>query len=211
MAEVVKMPKMSDTMTDGVIAKWHKKVGDKISSGDLVAEIETDKATMDFESFQEGTLLYIGAKEGEAGPVDSVIAILGQEGEDFQSLLSGAGAQEAKSAESKPAEFVVATEQVSGNSDADAEAMGATIIRMPLLSDTMTEGVIAEWHKKVGDQVKSDYALADVETDKATMEVIGYADGTLLYVGVEKGQAAKVNDIIAIVGKEGTDVSAFLK
>ena len=216
MAEVVKMPKMSDTMTDGVIAKWHKKVGDKISSGDLVAEIETDKATMDFESFQEGTLLYIGAKEGEAAPVDSVIAILGQEGEDFQSLLIGAGtpvarAPEAKSAESKPAEVVIATEQVSGNSDADAEAMGATIIRMPLLSDTMTEGVIAVWHKKVGDKVKSDDALADVETDKATMEVIGYADGSLLYVGVEKGQAAKVNDIIAIVGKEGTDVSALLK
>jgi pyruvate dehydrogenase E2 component (dihydrolipoamide acetyltransferase) len=216
MAEVVKMPKMSDTMTEGVIAKWHKKVGDKISSGDLVAEIETDKATMDFESFQEGTLLYIGAQEGEAAPVDSVIAILGQTGEDFQALLSGAStpvasAPVAKSAESKPAEVVVATEEVSGNSDADAEAMGATIIRMPLLSDTMTEGVIAAWHKKVGDKVKSDDALADVETDKATMEVIGYADGTLLYVGVEKGQAAKVNDIIAIVGKEGTDVSAFLK
>jgi pyruvate dehydrogenase E2 component (dihydrolipoamide acetyltransferase) len=216
MAEVVKMPKMSDTMTEGVIAKWHKKVGDKISSGDLVAEIETDKATMDFESFQEGTLLYIGAQEGEAAPVDSVIAILGQTGEDFQALLSGAStpvasAPVAKSAESKPAEVVVATEEVSGNSDADAEAMGATIIRMPLLSDTMTEGVIAAWHKKVGDKVKSDDALADVETDKATMEVIGYADGTLLYVGVEKGQAAKVNDIIAIVGKEGTDVSAILK
>jgi len=216
MAEVVKMPKMSDTMTDGVIAKWHKKVGDKISSGELVAEIETDKATMDFESFQEGTLLYIGAQEGEAAPVDSVIAILGQAGEDFQTLLSGAStpvasAPEAKSAESKPAEVVVATEEVSGNSDADADAMGATIIRMPLLSDTMTEGVIAAWHKKVGDKVKSDDSLADVETDKATMEVIGYADGTLLYVGVEKGQAAKVNDIIAIVGKEGTDVSALLK
>ena len=216
MAEVVKMPKMSDTMTEGVIAKWHKKVGDKISSGELVAEIETDKATMDFESFQEGTLLYIGAQEGEAAPVDSVIAIVGQAGEDFQSLLSGAGtpvvsAPEAKLAESKSAEVVVATEEVSGNSDADAEAMGATIIRMPLLSDTMTEGVIAAWHKKVGDKVKSDDSLADVETDKATMEVIGYADGTLLYVGVEKGQAAKVNDIIAIVGKEGTDVSALLK
>ena len=158
MAEVVRMPKMSDTMTDGVIAKWHKQVGDKISSGDLVAEIETDKATMDFESFQEGTLLYIGAKEGEAAPVDSVIAILGEAGEDFQSLLSGAGtpvvsAPEAKSAEIKPAEVAAVTEEVSGNSDADAEAMGATIIRMPLLSDTMTEGVIAAWHKKVGDKV----------------------------------------------------------
>jgi pyruvate dehydrogenase E2 component (dihydrolipoamide acetyltransferase) len=212
-------------MTEGVIAKWHKKVGDKIRTGDLVAEVETDKATMDFESFQEGTLLYIGAKEGEAAPVDSVIAILGEAGEDFQALLNGSGtpeaiAPEAKSveskpaevvAESKPAENVVVAEEGTGNSDADAEALGATIIRMPLLSDTMTEGVIAEWHKKVGDKVKSDDALADVETDKATMEVIGYADGTLLYVGVEKGQAAKVNDIIAIVGKEGTDVSALLK
>jgi pyruvate dehydrogenase E2 component (dihydrolipoamide acetyltransferase) len=225
MAEVVRMPKMSDTMTEGVIAKWHKKVGDKIRTGDLVAEVETDKATMDFESFQEGTLLYIGAKEGEAAPVDSVIAILGEAGEDFQALLNGSGtleaiAPEAKSveskpaevvAESKPAENVVVAEEGTGNSDADAEALGATIIRMPLLSDTMTEGVIAEWHKKVGDKVKSDDALADVETDKATMEVIGYADGILLYVGVEKGQAAKVNDIIAIVGKEGTDVSALLK
>jgi pyruvate dehydrogenase E2 component (dihydrolipoamide acetyltransferase) len=166
---------------------------------------------MDFESFQEGTLLYIGAKEGEAAPVDSVIAIMGAPGEDFQALLTATPAQntspEPIAAESKPA---AASVQSPASSDADAEAQGATIIRMPLLSDTMTEGVIAEWHKKVGDKVKSDDALADVETDKATMEVIGYADGTLLYVGVEKGQAAKVNDIIAIVGKEGTDVSAFL-
>ncbi len=86
MAEVVRMPKMSDTMTEGVIAKWHKKVGDKVNTGDLVAEVETDKATMDFESFQEGTLLYIGAEEGSAAPVDSVIAILGAEGEDYKSL-----------------------------------------------------------------------------------------------------------------------------
>ncbi|HQS51356.1 MAG TPA: pyruvate dehydrogenase complex dihydrolipoamide acetyltransferase, partial [Daejeonella sp.] len=213
------------TMTEGVIAKWHKKVGDKVSSGELIAEVETDKATMDFESFQEGTLLYIGAKEGEAAAVDSVIAILGAEGEDYQALLSDSGSQKevsepAKAPEAKASEepvkestpVVANTETNSaGSSDADAEALGATIIRMPLLSDTMTEGVIAEWHKKVGDKVKSDDALADVETDKATMEVIGYADGVLLYVGVVKGQAAKVNDIIAIVGKEGTDVSALLK
>lgn len=225
MAEVVKMPKMSDTMTEGVIAKWHKKVGDKVSSGDLIAEVETDKATMDFESFQDGTLLYIGAKEGEAAAVDSVIAILGTEGEDYQALLSDSGSQKEVSESPKAPETKASEEPVkestpvvantetnsAGSSDAEAEALGATIIRMPLLSDTMTEGVIAEWHKKVGDKVKSDDALADVETDKATMEVIGYADGVLLYVGVEKGQAAKVNDIIAIVGKEGTDVSALLK
>ena len=81
---------------------------------------------------------------------------------------------------------------------------------MPLLSDTMTEGKIVTWNKKVGDAVKSDDVLADVETDKATMEVVGYEEGTLLYIGVEAGQAAKVNSIIAIVGKAGTDVSAYV-
>ena len=230
MAEVVRMPKMSDTMTEGVIAKWHKKVGDKVSSGDLVAEIETDKATMDFESFQEGTLLYIGAEEGTAVPVDAVIAVVGAEGEDYKTALDSAGGNgEAKPEEAKPEvteakstgetsnkpETAVpadqTTEAAEPEAEIDPESIGATVIRMPLLSDTMTEGVIAEWHKKVGDKVKSDDALADVETDKATMEVTGYAEGTLLYIGVEKGQAAKVNDIIAIVGKEGTDVTPLLK
>ena len=232
MAEVVKMPKMSDTMTEGVIAKWHKKVGDKVKSGDLMAEIETDKATMDFESYQEGTLLYIGAQEGAAAPVDSVIAVIGVEGEDYKAALDGAASEvpppenadtgkasaesekpletTPKAEESKPTTEEAADES-SSDPDAAAAAAGATIIRMPLLSDTMTEGVIAEWHKKVGDKVKSDDALADVETDKATMEVVGYAEGTLLYIGVEKGQAAKVNGIIAIVGKEGTDVAPLLK
>src|ERR1700761_7014391 len=102
MAEVVKMPKMSDTMTDGVVAKWHKKVGDKVKSGDVLAEIETDKATMDFESYQEGTLLYIGVEEGQAVPIDATIAILGAEGEDYKALLNGGGAAPAK--EEKPAE-----------------------------------------------------------------------------------------------------------
>lgn len=220
MAEVVKMPKMSDTMTEGVIAKWHKKIGDKVSSGDLIAEIETDKATMDFESYQDGTLLYIGAKEGEAAPVDAVIAVIGKEGEDYKALLAGSGDDKPaaekpeEKPEEKPAEAKAAPEPAGAtgaDADAQAEALGATIIRMPLLSDTMTEGVIAEWNKKVGDKVKADDALADVETDKATMEVVGYADGTLLYIGVEKGQAAKVNDIIAIVGKEGTDVTPLLQ
>lgn len=215
MAEVVRMPKMSDTMTEGVIAKWHKKVGDQVSTGDLIAEIETDKATMDFESFQEGTLLYIGAEEGQAVPVDAIIAVLGNPGEDYKSLLeSGSAAPEKEepkkeeAAAEKPKEEAKTEESVQA---VDPESVGATIIRMPLLSDTMTEGVIAEWHKKVGDTVKSDDTLADVETDKATMEVTAYAEGTLLYVGVEKGQAAKVNDIIAIVGKEGTDVETLLK
>ncbi|MEY3678556.1 MAG: hypothetical protein RI924_697 [Bacteroidota bacterium] len=208
MAEVVRMPKMSDTMTEGVIAKWHKKVGDKVNSGDLVAEVETDKATMDFESFQEGTLLYIGAQEGSAVPVDSVIAVLGAPGEDYQALLSGNAPAAAPAPAPSPEPPASVAPAVSAG--VSPESLGATVIRMPLLSDTMTEGVIAEWHKKVGDKVKSDDALADVETDKATMEVTAYAEGTLLYVGVEKGQAAKVNDIIAIVGKEGTDVSGLL-
>src|SRR5690606_38714201 len=99
----------------------------------------------------------------------------------------------------------------SEESDVNTEDINAEVITMPLLSDTMTEGVIAEWHFKVGDTIKSDDVIADVETDKATMEVTAYADGTLLYIGVEKGQAAKVNDIIAIVGEEGTDVTPLLK
>jgi pyruvate dehydrogenase E2 component (dihydrolipoamide acetyltransferase) len=218
MAEVVKMPKMSDTMTEGVIAKWHKKVGDKVNSGDLIAEVETDKATMDFESYQDGTLLYIGPKEGEAVPVDAVIAVLGEEGEDYEALLKGDSAstdkKEDNKAEQKSESKEEKTEEKSEEKSSDdpgsnvtAEDLGVTVITMPLLSDTMTEGVIAQWNFKVGDTIKSDDAIADVETDKATMEVTAYADGTLLYVGVEAGQAAKVNDIIAIVGPAGTDVT----
>src|SRR5690606_10786126 len=209
MAEVVKMPKMSDTMTEGVIAKWHKKVGDKVNAGDLIAEVETDKATMDFESYQEGTLLYIGPKEGEAVPVNAVIAVLGEEGEDYQALLDGGSAtkEEAPAAEEAKEEAAPAASE----STVTAEDLGCTVITMPLLSDTMKEGVIAQWNFKVGDTIKSDDAIADVETDKATMEVTAYAEGTLLYIGVEAGQAAKVNDIIAIVGPEGTDVTPLLK
>lgn len=208
MAEVVKMPKMSDTMTEGVIAKWHKKVGDKVNAGDLIAEVETDKATMDFESYQEGTLLYIGPKEGEAVPVNAVIAVLGEEGEDYQALLDGGSAtkEEAPAAEEAKEEAA----PTASESTVTAEDLGCTVITMPLLSDTMKEGVIAQWNFKVGDTIKSDDAIADVETDKATMEVTAYAEGTLLYIGVEAGQAAKVNDIIAIVGPAGTDVTPLL-
>ncbi|RYG16868.1 MAG: pyruvate dehydrogenase, partial [Chitinophagaceae bacterium] len=209
-------PKMSDTMTEGVLAKWHKKVGDKVKSGDVLAEVETDKATMDMESYWDGTLLYVGVKEGEAVPVDAVMAVIGKEGEDFQAALDAEKGGEAPKAESTDAPKAeekkeeAAPAQGGGLSEEELAAKGVTVIRMPLLSDTMTEGVIAEWHKKVGDQVKDDDVLADVETDKATMEVMGYATGTLLHIGVEKGQAAKVNGIIAIVGPEGTDVSGIL-
>ncbi|MDR6785945.1 pyruvate dehydrogenase E2 component (dihydrolipoamide acetyltransferase) [Pedobacter africanus] len=217
MAEIVRMPKMSDTMTEGVMAKWHKKVGDKVKSGDVMAEVETDKATMDLESYWDGTVLYIGVEEGKAVPVDAVIAVIGKEGEDYKAALDAEGAA-APAADNKPAEAAPAAEKneapaaeaKSGLSEAELAAKGVTVIRMPLLSDTMTEGVIAEWHKKVGDKVKDDDILADVETDKATMEVMGYASGTLLHIGVEKGAAAKVNGIIAIVGPEGTDISGIL-
>lgn len=218
MAEVVKMPKMSDTMTEGVLAKWHKKVGDKVKSGDVLAEIETDKATMDFESYQDGTLLYIGVEEGQAVPVDALIAVIGKEGEDYQAAIKEAGtaapvaekteaAPEAKApvaAEKKPAAPAEAKPKV------DKSAIPATVIRMPALSDTMTEGVINKWNFKVGDTVKSDDSLADVETDKATMEVVGYEAGTLLYIGPKEGEAAPVNGIIAIVGKAGTDITPLL-
>ncbi|MBB5396425.1 pyruvate dehydrogenase complex dihydrolipoamide acetyltransferase [Mucilaginibacter sp. AK015] len=218
MAEVVKMPKMSDTMTEGVLAKWHKKVGDKVKSGDVLAEIETDKATMDFESYQDGTLLYIGVQEGSAVPVDAVIAVLGKEGEDYKALLDGAGGAEAAPAkpeeknEDKPAaaEDKKPAPAEAAKPKVDTASIPATVIRMPLLSDTMTEGTIEKWNFKVGDKVKSDDSLADVATDKATMEVVGYEEGTLLYIGVKEGEAAKVNDIIAIVGKEGTDIQPLL-
>ena len=216
MAEVVKMPKMSDTMTDGVLAKWHKKVGDKIKSGDVMAEIETDKATMDFESFQDGTLLYIGVEEGKAVPVDTVIAVLGKEGEDYKAALA-ADAPAAPKEEAKPAADKAAPAPVAEKPAApaapkvDLSKIPATVIRMPALSDTMTEGIIEKWNFKVGDKVKSDDSLADVATDKATMEVVGYEAGTLLYIGVEEGKAAPVNGIIAIVGKEGTDITPLLQ
>jgi pyruvate dehydrogenase E2 component (dihydrolipoamide acetyltransferase) len=219
MAEVVKMPKMSDTMTEGVLAKWHKKVGDKVKSGDVLAEIETDKATMDFESYQDGTLLYIGIEEGAAAPVDTVIAVLGKEGEDYKAAIdaAGGGATEAKPAEEKNEAAPTADKAPAATSakeaapKVDTSSIPATVIRMPALSDTMTEGVINKWNFKVGDKVKSDDSLADVETDKATMEVVGYEAGTLLYIGPKEGEAAPVNGIIAIVGKEGTDITPLLQ
>ncbi|MDB4925131.1 pyruvate dehydrogenase complex dihydrolipoamide acetyltransferase [Mucilaginibacter sp.] len=214
MAEVVKMPKMSDTMTDGVVAKWHKKVGDKVKSGDVLAEIETDKATMDFESYQDGVLLFIGVEEGKSVPVDEVIAVLGKEGEDYKTALEGAAspASAAKKEEEKaPAPAADKAPTAAAPAKIDTSKIPATVIRMPALSDTMTEGIINKWNFKVGDKVKSDDSLADVETDKATMEVVGYEAGTLLYIGPKEGEAAPVNGIIAIVGKEGTDITPLLQ
>ena len=209
MAEVVTMPKMSDTMTEGVIAKWHKKVGDKVASGDVIAEVETDKATMDFESYQEGTLLYIGPKEGDAVPIDAVIAILGEEGEEYEHLLKESS-QKDEEADTQSNDSEESSEDSSSEDGPSADDLGVTVITMPLLSDTMTEGVISQWNFKVGDSIKSDDAIADVETDKATMEVTAYAEGTLLFVGPKEGEAVPVNGVIAMVGPEGTDVQPLL-
>jgi pyruvate dehydrogenase E2 component (dihydrolipoamide acetyltransferase) len=216
MAEAIRMPLLSDTMKEGVIAEWHKKVGDKVKSDDVLADVETDKATMEVMPFVDGTLLYIGVEKGKAAKINDIIAIVGKEGEDFQALLQA----EAKAPTAVPA-VEVQEEKASPAVPAQAPAInavvpvaipaGVSVIRMPLLSDTMTEGKIVTWYKKVGDTVKNDDVLADVETDKATMEVMGYAEGTLLYVGVPEGSAAKINDIIAIVGKPGTDIQGLLQ
>lgn len=214
MAEVVRMPKLSDTMTDGVVAKWHKKVGDKVKSGELLADIETDKATMEFESFQTGVLLHIGVQEGKGAPVESILAILGKEGEDITALL----ASEANNGvESKAA--VQSSKLESSKVDAPVAEKKAEvtipdtvqIVRMPQLSDTMTEGVVAKWHKKVGDSVKSGELLADIETDKATMEFESFQSGVILYIGVEQGKRAPVESILAILGKGGEDVTAIIE
>jgi pyruvate dehydrogenase E2 component (dihydrolipoamide acetyltransferase) len=217
MAEVIRMPLLSDTMTEGKIVAWNKKVGDKVKSDDVLADVETDKATMEVVGYADGTLLYIGVEAGKAAKINEIIAIVGKEGEDYKPLLAGGAAPPAAAASSAPAPAaatapaqpaaVVAAPATTGKVELPA---GAKEIRMPLLSDTMTEGKIVSWNKKVGDQVKSDDVLADVETDKATMEVVGYEEGTLLYIGVEAGKAAKINEIIAIVGKAGTDVSAYV-
>lgn len=205
MAEAIRMPRMSDTMTEGVIVSWQKKVGDKIKPGDVLAEVETDKATMELESYNEGTILYIGPKKGEKVPVENVIMVVGKEGEGYEHLLGGNNKKESPA----PAQAAPGTSAAAPAAGAELPK-GAKVIRMPLLSDTMTEGKIVKWLKKVGDKVKSDDALAEVETDKATMEVVGYEEGTLLHIAVEAGDAAPINDMIAIVGPEGTDVSAYV-
>lgn len=208
MAEVIRMPKMSDTMEEGVIAAWSVKVGDVVKSGDILAEVETDKATMDMESYYEGTILYIGVEKGQAVPIDSIIAVIGEKGEDYSALLSGSAAPAPADAPAAPAAAEVkalAAEAI------DTSNIKANLVTMPLLSDTMTEGVIHAWLKNVGDTVKSGDMLAEIETDKATMEIEAYDEGVLLYVGVKAGEAAPVNSVIAIIGEKGADFETLLK
>lgn len=209
MAEAIRMPKMSDTMEEGVIAEWHKKVGDEIKSGDILAEVETDKATMDLESYEEGTLLYIGVEKGAAVPINGIIAVVGKPGEDFKALLNGNGSAPA---ESKPAVEEKKSEPapVAQKPAASTEKINAVVVRMPKMSDTMEEGTLVSWQKKVGDKIKSGDILAEVETDKATMELEAYEDGILLHIGIEAGAAVPVDGIIAVIGEEGANVEALL-
>ncbi len=211
MAEIVRMPKMSDTMTEGVIAKWHKKVGDTVKSGELMAEIETDKATMDYESFNTGTILYIGAQEGQAVKVNDVLAIVGNKGEDYQALLSGAATAAASGGKAEAPKSEPQTQTATAAPAIDTSGIKADIVLMPKMSDTMTEGVIAAWHKKVGDAVKTGELLAEIETDKATMEYESYNNGTLLYMGAETGKGVPVNGVLAIIGDKNADWQTLLK
>lgn len=222
MAELIKMPRLSDTMEEGTVATWLKKVGDKIEEGDILAEIETDKATMEFESFYEGTLLHIGIKEGETAPVDSLLAIIGEEGEDISELLDGENKEEENEEKevSEKDKDAGDKEGEKGAVDSDSEKAesktteipeGVEIITMPRLSDTMEEGTVATWLKQEGDKVEEGDILAEIETDKATMEFESFYSGTLLKIGIGEGESAPVDTVLAILGPEGTDVSGIIE
>ena len=211
MAEVITMPRLSDTMTEGKVSKWHKKVGDTVKEGDILAEIETDKAVQDFESEINGTLLYIGVEEGAQAPVDSVLAVIGKEGEDISALIGGGGKSEEKKVEEehKTENQFTAVENNEESVSTDIPE-GVEVITMPRLSDTMTEGKVAKWQKNVGDTVKEGDILAEIETDKAVQDFESEFNGTLLYQGVAEGDAAEVDKILAIIGPAGTDVSGIV-
>lgn len=235
MAEVINMPRLSDTMEEGTVATWLKNVGDKIEEGDILAEIETDKATMEFESFHEGTLLHIGVKEGETTKVDELLAVIGEEGEDISEIIggksSGSGSKEEEKESSEESESKSEAEESDEDSKTDNEESkdkdgegdesdsskeselpeDVTVVSMPRLSDTMEEGTVATWLKKVGDEVEEGEILAEIETDKATMEFESFQSGTLLHIGLEEGESAKVDSLLAIIGPEGTDVSNIAK
>jgi pyruvate dehydrogenase E2 component (dihydrolipoamide acetyltransferase) len=211
MAEVILMPRLSDTMTEGVIAAWHKNVGDTVKKGDLLAEIETDKATMELESYQDGVLLHIGTPRGGKLQVNDLLAIFGKQGEDISALIAqnSGGAAPAPATSAASVAATTPAPAAPAASAIDVSAMEEVVL-MPRLSDTMTEGVIAGWHKKVGDTVKKGEVLADIETDKATMELESYKDGILLYQGAKAGEKILVNELLCIIGKEGLDVNGIV-
>ena len=205
MAEIINMPRLSDTMEEGTVAKWFKKVGDQINEGDILAEIETDKATMEFESFNEGELLHIGIQEGGTAPVDTLLAIIGEKGEDISNIINGA------SSEKKENDNISeTTKKVSEEGSITGIPDEVEIINMPRLSDTMEEGTVAKWFKKVGDKVNEGDILAEIETDKATMEFESFYQGELLHIGLEAGESAPVDSLLAIIGKSGTDIKKVI-
>ena len=221
MAEVINMPRLSDTMEEGTVATWLKKVGDAISEGDILAEIETDKATMEFESFSEGVLLHIGIQEGETAKVDTLLAIIGEDGEDISGYLNGdtsepKGEEEPKEKNATDPQKSDAPEAKADDSSEDASTPteskselpeGVTVVTMPRLSDTMEEGTVANWLKQIGDEISEGDILAEIETDKATMEFESFQTGTLLFIGIPEGGTAKVDALLAIIGPAGKDVS----
>lgn len=209
MATVINMPRLSDTMEEGTVATWLKKVGDKVEEGDILAEIETDKATMEFESFNEGTLLHIGVEEGDTAAVDTLLAIIGEEDEDISGLLKGDTTETEETPEKTEDTTSIAKEEETTETAELPE--GVVVVTMPRLSDTMEEGTVATWLKKVGEEVEEGDILAEIETDKATMEFESFNAGTLLHIGLEEGDSAKVDALLAIIGPKGTDVSSVAK
>ena len=215
MAEIINMPRLSDTMEEGTVSTWLKKVGDKINEGDILAEIETDKATMEFESFHSGELLYIGVEAGKTVPVDSMLAIIGEKNEDISSHI-GIGKQDSVSKINNTDQDSTKLKEKSqtGSDDISIEKNAQNnfeLIRMPRLSDTMEEGTVSAWLKKVGDEVKEGDILAEIETDKATMEFESFHSGTLLHIGVEEGKSTPVDEVLALIGDKNTDVEKALK
>jgi pyruvate dehydrogenase E2 component (dihydrolipoamide acetyltransferase) len=212
------MPRLSDTMTEGVVAAWHKNVGDTVKKGDLLAEIETDKATMELESYQDGVLLHIGTPRGGKLQVNDLLAIFGKAGEDVSALIAqNTGAVNApapivtiETIEISDTPTIITPSSAASSTPALDVSTMEEVVLMPRLSDTMTEGVIAGWHKQIGDAVKKGEVLADIETDKATMELESYKDGILLYQGAKAGEKILVNDLLCIIGQQGLDIAPIV-
>ncbi len=210
MAEIITMPRLSDTMEEGTVVKWHKNVGDKVAEGDILAEIETDKAIQEFESEYDGVLLYQGVAEGASTKVDEILTIIGKEGEDISGLIAGGNSTNENKVEKEEIKESPVTEAKSEAQPTTEIPENVEVITMPRLSDTMEEGTVVVWHKNVGDKVSEGDILAEIETDKAVQEFESEFDGVLLYQGVKVNEPAPVDSILAIIGEAGTDVSAIV-
>ncbi|NBD10676.1 pyruvate dehydrogenase complex dihydrolipoamide acetyltransferase [Corallococcus silvisoli] len=198
MATPIQMPSLSPTMKEGKIVKWLKKEGDKISSGDAIAEVETDKSNLEVEAYDDGYLIQIAVPEGEVATVGAPIGYLGAKGEKVTGGAPVAAAPAAPKAEApaaKPPEQAPAP--------AASGAGEGLAILMPSLSPTMKEGKIVKWLKKEGDKVSSGDAIAEVETDKSNLEVEAYDDGTLARITVKEGDMATVGAPIAFLTPKG--------